>query len=159
VELADHYRPPGREARECKYWWFDAWDWLINRAMQVAGCPHIETRAGQVAIDPHIHTMFSHCSISRPDRIIRRAAAIGLGGVGIMDHNHEEGIVEAQRCADDLKRRKIIPEDFLIIPATEVNSAIGHVGGLFIHKELPGPASLEEIVLAYLRAASTEVLS
>ena len=63
-----------------------------------------------------------------------------------MDHNHEEGIVEAQRCADDLKRRKIIPEDFLIIPATEVNSAIGHVGGLFIHKELPGPASLEETV-------------
>lgn len=144
--MTEAYRPPSREERQCKHWWFDAWDWLVNRALSAAGSPVVRSRPGELAIDPHVHTMYSHCSISRSDQVILRAAALGFGGVGIMDHNHVEGIHEALRCADDLRRRGIIPEDFLVIPGVEVGSRQGHIGALFVQEELPGELSVEETV-------------
>ena len=101
---------------------------------------------GELAIDPHVHTLFSHCSISQPERIIRCAAAIGLDGVGIMDHNETRGSDDAIRCAEYLKSSGEIPEHFLIIPGTEVSSKIGHICALFVGEELPRDLSPEQTV-------------
>jgi predicted metal-dependent phosphoesterase TrpH len=135
--LAETYHTPDRSVRECKYWWFDTWDWLINRGIGLAGAPEIRVGAGEIAIDPHVHTLYSHCSISTPDRLIRWAARIGLGGIGIMDHNDLRGVDCAIRCADELKLKKTIPEEFIIIPGVEVSSSKGHIGALFVREDIP----------------------
>lgn len=144
-ELEQVYSPPGRKDRECKYWWFDEWDWVINCALSVSGRPRIETEQGEIAFDPHIHTLFSHCSISQPERVILEAVKLGLGAVGIMDHNNILGALDAMKCADYLKSKGEIPEDFLVIPGVEVNSSMGHVGALFVTENIP--ISLEPVDL------------
>ena len=103
----------------------------------MAGSPHIESEPGKLAIDFHVHTMFSHCSISQPMDIIMRAAAIGLDGVGIMDHNETRGADDAVACAEHLKSMGKIPDDFLVIPGTEVGSRDGHICALFVRQKLP----------------------
>lgn len=135
--MPEHYSRPARDSRECKYWWFDAWDWLVNSVLRTAGTPTIMAAPGEVAIDPHLHTLFSHCSISQPQRVILKAAKLGLGGIGIMDHHVVKGALDAMRCAEDLKRRGLLAEEFLVIPGVELNSNIGHVGALFVTEDLP----------------------
>ncbi len=118
----------------------------MNRAIRLAGCPGIEAGPGELAIDPHIHTLFSHCSISQPLGIILKAAEIGLGAVAIMDHNEAEGARDAIRCAQDLKARGLISEEFLVIAGTEINSSAGHIGALFVQQTLPEGLSPQECV-------------
>ena len=137
---------PGKGDRECKYWWFDGWDWLVNRALAASGRPRISTGPGEIALDPHIHTLFSHCSISQPHRLIREAVRLGLGAVAVMDHNDVRGALDAMRCAESLKAQGEIPEDFLVIPGVEVNSTVGHVGALFVTENLPMRLSPAELV-------------
>jgi predicted metal-dependent phosphoesterase TrpH len=94
----------------------------------------------------HVHTLFSHCSISQPIDIIRRAAAIGLDGVGIMDHNETRGADDAVACAAHLKSAGEIPGHFLVIPGTEVGSRDGHICALFVREKLPTGLNTEETV-------------
>jgi predicted metal-dependent phosphoesterase TrpH len=135
--VSEPYRPAPRQDRECRYWWFDGWDWLVNQALSACGQPRVPVRPGQLAVDPHIHTLYSHCSISQPERIIRRAAAVGMGAIGVMDHHRVKGALETVRCADELKRRGTLGEEFLVIPGVELNSSVGHVGALFVEEDLP----------------------
>jgi hypothetical protein len=147
--LAQSYKPPSKNSRACKYWWFDAWDWLVNAVLQTLGPPSVDVGSGEIAIDPHVHTFFSRCSISRPDRIILRAAALGLGGVGILDHSNPGGIGAAEKCADELKAGGLIPQDFVIIPGVEISTAAGHMGALFVRESIPGelsPAQTSRII-------------
>jgi len=143
--------------RECKYWWFDGWDFLVNSAIRTSGSPDIQVTHGEIALDPHVHTLFSHCSISQPERVIRRAVALGLGAVGIMDHNDIRGALDAMRCAEDLKRRGLIPEDFLVIPGTEINSTVGHIGALFVQENIPISLTPEEAVRAIHEAGGLAI--
>lgn len=113
------------------------------------GSTHISTRPGEVAFDPHIHTLFSHCSISQPERVLRRAAAIGLGAIAIMDHNDTRGAKDAIRCAEYLKSIGQIPADFVVVPGVEVNATVGHVGALFVDEKFPlglPPAELVDLI-------------
>lgn len=126
-----------RHDRECKHWWFDAWDRLANQVLALCGRPHIEVVPGRLAVDPHIHTLYSHCSISPPERVLMDAAELGLGAVGIMDHHHVRGALETVRCAEELKRRGLLADEFLVIPGVELNSSIGHIGALFVDEDLP----------------------
>lgn len=135
--MSEIYKRPERCDRECKYWWFDAWDNLVNGALGLAGTPKIKLEPGEIAIDTHIHTLFSHCSITQPDKLITWAAKIGLGAVCVMDHNHIGGSLNAQRCADNLKAKGIIPESFLVIPGSEINSNCGHIGAMFTNQDFP----------------------
>ena len=145
-KLMEVYVEPKRYHRECGHWWFDCWDWAVNTALSWACRPRIAVRPGEVAIDPHIHTLFSHCSISQPKKIILRAVRLGLGGVAIMDHSDIRGARDAAWCAADLKAAGAVPEDFLVIPGVEVNSASGHIGALFVDEILPDALSVEETV-------------
>lgn len=144
--MIEQYSPPGREQRECKYEWFDKWDWLINRALSFAGSPNIKLASGEITMDSHIHSMFSHCSITRPDQIILRAVKLGLDAVVILDHNEVRGALDTVRCAEYLKQKGIIPEDFLVVPGTEINSSAGHVGALFVEEKFPIGLSPDETV-------------
>ena len=137
-----------RAARACKYWWYDAWDWLVNGSQRLFGAPRIVTAPGEIAVDPHIHSMFSHCSIARPDRIILQAARLGLGGIAVLDHNDVSAIGELRACVEDLKRRRLIPEGFLIIPGVEISSAAGHIGALFVEEPVADGQGCEETVRA-----------
>ena len=145
-KLEEVYTQPTRSDRECKYEWFDTWDWLVNSTLSTMGSPRIVTGPGEIAIDPHIHTLFSHCSISQPETIIRRAVAIGLGAVAICDHNDIRGARDAMRCAEYLKSKGDIPEDFLVIPAVEMNTTLGHVGALFVDSDLTPRLAPEKLV-------------
>ena len=144
--MAEIYSTLDRASRGCKYWWFDAWDWLINQFLKSVGAPRIITKPGELAIDPHIHTLYSHCSISKPEQIIRRAVKLGMDAVVIMDHDDVSGACDAIRCAEHLKHKGIIPVDFFIIPGTEINSANGHIGAIFVRENLPSALSPAETV-------------
>lgn len=148
MNVMNKYSPPDRCARECKYAWFDAWDWIVNHAVSLVGSPKIELGPGEIAMDSHVHTLFSHCSISQPETLIRRAVKLGLGAICIMDHNDIRGALDAMQCADDLKRRGIIPESFILIPGTEINSTVGHIGALFVTEKLPMSLTPRETVRA-----------
>lgn len=112
------------------------------------GNPRIKLNPGEVAIDPHIHTLFSHCSISQPWRILKWAARLGLGGIAITDHNDIRGALDAMKCADDLKAKNEIPADFLIIPGVEINSTVGHISALFVTENLPAELTPADAVKA-----------
>ena len=146
LESIDVYACPDKGARRCRHWWFDAWDWAVNNSLRIAGVPRIRVEPGETAIDPHIHTLFSHCSISQPERILINAARLGLGGVAIMDHHDVKGALDTMRCADYLKIRGLIPEHFLVIPGVELNSTCGHIGALFVKENLPEQLTPEETV-------------
>ncbi|MHB9036176.1 MAG: PHP domain-containing protein [Armatimonadota bacterium] len=140
------YSPPEKAVRECKYGWFDAWDRLVNAALRSAGSPRVEVGPGEIAMDPHVHSLFSHCSISQPEAIIRRAVKLGLSAICVMDHNDIRGSLDAIECARDMKHRGLIPESFLVIPGVEINSSCGHIGVLFVQETFPKNMSPEETV-------------
>lgn len=146
--MTEIYKTPGRADRECEYWWFDAWDFLVNSAIRSAGSPDVKIASGEIALDPHIHTLFSHCSISQPEKVIRRAVALGLGAVAVTDHNDIRGALDAMKCAEYLKSKGLIPEDFVVIPGVEINSTVGHIGALFVEEDIPIPLTPEEAVKA-----------
>jgi len=146
--LPEQYQKPGRNSRECGYWWFDHWERLVNGALSLAGTPCIELERGEIAIDPHVHTLFSHCSVNQPEVIIRRAVKLGLGGICVMDHNDTRGVDDAEHCADYLKDSGAIPQDFLIIPGVEINSDRGHIGAMFMRKPVPIGLSPQDTVKA-----------
>lgn len=146
TEIAGEYIPPHRRDRECKYKWFDCWDALVNQALSLCGTPQVKVCVGEVACDPHIHTMFSHCSISTPERILRCAAQRGLGAVAILDHNDIRGCRHTRLCADHLKMIGELPQSFVVIPGVEVSSSRGHVGALFVTEALPTGISPERLI-------------
>ena len=144
--MSQVYRPPTKSDRECKHWWFDGWDWFVNQALKGFGLPKIVGTADEVALDLHIHTLFSHCSISQPERIIRHAAKLGLDGIAIMDHDDTRGAEDAVRCADYLRHKQAIPDDFIVIPGIEISSNQGHIGSLFLTELVSDALSPEETV-------------
>lgn len=148
---------PDAQTRKCEYWWFDAWDWVVNSALRGLGIPHIGADLGEVALDPHIHTLSSHCSISDPDRVIRWAVKIGLGAVAVMDHDDVSGSLSAMRRCDDLKAAGVIPEEFVVIPGSEVNSAGGHIGALFVQEDPPAGLTPLQTVTAIHEAGGLAV--
>lgn len=119
---------------------------MVNCALRCAGTPDIRVGPGEVALDLHVHSLFSHCSISQPEDVILRCVKLGLGGVCIMDHNDIRGSVDAAACAEDLRRRRLIPEEFIVIPGVEINSNSGHIGALFVDQAFPQGLSPEETV-------------
>lgn len=132
--------------RACPHWWFGGWDWLVNSTLKLAGSTNIRTRPGEIAFDPHVHTLYSHCSISTPAKLIKKAVRVGLGAIAVMDHDTIEGALDTMRCAEYLKSRGEIPEDFLVVPGVEVNTTHGHVGALFVQQDLAAGSTPAELI-------------
>ncbi|MDH7602517.1 MAG: PHP domain-containing protein [Armatimonadota bacterium] len=146
-----------QRAPHCSRWWFGTWDRLVNGALGICGEPKIVVPNGRLAVDFHLHTSFSHCSTSRPDDILLRASALGLTAIAVMDHHYVEGALETVRRAEELKRLRMLPESFLVVPGVELNSTIGHVGALFVTEDLPEKLRPEKIVRAIHEAGGLAV--
>ncbi len=121
-------------------------DVLVNGFLAHAGMERIVPPPGYIALDPHVHSLFSGCSLSSIERILIRAAEVGLSAIAIMDHNDLQSAAVAAACARDLKNRKLIPDEFLVIPGVEVKSDGGHIGALFVDQPIPKRVSVLETV-------------
>ncbi len=148
---------PSKPANRSGHWWFGGWDRLVNSLLRIAGEPKIEVPPGHFAIDFHVHTVYSHCSISRPEDILLGASARGLAAIAVMDHHHVEGALETVRCANELKHRGLLPESFLVIPGVELNSTVGHIGALFVTGDLPEKLTPAETVNAIHEAGGLAI--
>jgi predicted metal-dependent phosphoesterase TrpH len=62
-----------------------------------------------------------------PETLVRRAERIGLNGVAITDHNTMAAVDTARRAAS---------EDFLVIPAEEIDTVEGQLIGLFLNERI-----------------------
>ena len=111
---------------------------MVNTFAAHCGLKRIAPPPGCIAIDPHVHSLYSSCCISPIEDLIIRAAKMGLSAVAIMDHNDLRSVKHAVDCAEDLKRRRLIPEDFVLIPGTEVScGGAHHIGALFVNEPIP----------------------
>ena len=81
-----------------------------------------------VKIDMHVHTKYSGDSLIQPKDMIKWAIKKGLDGIAICDHN----TLKAYKYLKTL----IKDNDFIVIPAMEINTHIGEVIGLFIDNEI-----------------------
>lgn len=79
-------------------------------------------------LELHIHSCFSHDSLMSPRGILRSAAAKGIGGIAVTDHNTIQGGVAAQETRED--------RDPLVIVGSEVSTDAGDLIGLFLREEI-----------------------
>ena len=94
-------------------------------------------------IDLQTHTGFSpECGWLSPERLVRRARSVGLDGVAVTDHNTMDAVDRARRAA---------AEDFLVIPAEEIDTSEGQIIGLFLSEPI-SPWSSPGEVLDRIRA-------
>jgi predicted metal-dependent phosphoesterase TrpH len=94
-----------------------------------------------VRIDIHVHTSASYDSTADLRAVLARAAAVGLDGLVVTDHDRVESALRARRLA---------PEYGLVaIPGAEVSTADGHLLALGVDvAPEPGcslPATLAEV--------------
>lgn len=94
-----------------------------------------------VRIDLQTHTSHSSdCGWMAPETLVHRASVNGLDGVAVTDHNTMAGVEPAREAAS---------EDFLVIPAIEVDTHEGQIIGLFVTEPIDpwqSPATvIEEI--------------
>jgi predicted metal-dependent phosphoesterase TrpH len=122
-------------------------DALINGFISCCGPMRISAPEGCFAIDTHIHSRYSKCSVTSIERIIFRAVKIGLSGIAVMDHNDIRSAKDAVECADGLKQKNLIPENFVVIPGTEIASGVGqHIGAFFVDEIIPKNLGVSETV-------------
>jgi len=89
--------------------------------------------------DLHVHTTSSDGTLS-PDQVVREAARVGLGAVGIADHDTVGGIEAGLAAAKEV--------GIILVPAVEINTDFGsdeiHILGYFIDHRSPAlTANLE----------------
>lgn len=95
-------------------------------------------------LDLHNHTRHSSDSKVDPVILVKQAAALGLDGLAITDHNSMGGVRLAMEAAKEFP-------GFVVIPATEVSTAAGHVLAYGISSPIPrdlSPAETAERILA-----------
>jgi predicted metal-dependent phosphoesterase TrpH len=88
--------------------------------------------------DLHIHTHVSDGDQLR--RVLAAATYQKLDAIAITDHNNIEGSIEARR---EVHRRRL---KVAVVPGTEISSKDGHIGGLFLTKNIPKKLSAKETV-------------
>src|SRR3989304_35019 len=85
---------------------------------------------GGVILALHHHTRYSPDSKVDPIALVRLAQSIGLHGIAITDHNAVGGIRGAAGAAGSFP-------DFVVIPATEVSTARGHILASAVRTTIP----------------------
>lgn len=90
---------------------------------------------GRVFADLHCHTSASFDSLSRPESVVRAAAARGLTHLAITDHERIDGALAAREAA---------PAGLDVIVGLEVRTQHGDLIGLYLdHAVEPGLAAVE----------------
>ena len=92
----------------------------------------------QNVADLHMHTQWSDGDDL--DKVLDRALERGLDAIAITDHDVIAGAMEARRRVHERR----LP--LAVVPGTEVSSAEGHIGGLFVMKKIPEDLSAAETV-------------
>ncbi|MWG35803.1 CehA/McbA family metallohydrolase [Halomarina oriensis] len=91
-----------------------------------------------VTVDPHVHSAASYDGHDPVDLLLEQAAAVGLDGIVVTDHD----TIEASLRAADLA-----PEYGLVgIPGVEVSTAQGHLLAIGVEERPPPRRSLDETV-------------
>ncbi len=101
-------------------------------------------------LDLHNHTRYSPDSRVDPAALVHRARALGLEGIAITDHNSVAGVRAAIDAAADLP-------GFLVIPATEVSTAEGHVLAFGVSDPIPRDLAPSETVERIVAAGGVAV--
>ncbi|HET7228574.1 MAG TPA: PHP-associated domain-containing protein [Longimicrobium sp.] len=94
----------------------------------------MERDDGRVRVDLHAHTWYSPDSVMRPETLVERAAAMGIGRIAVTDHGEIEGALRAWE-ADPA--RVIVGEEIRARCGTELI-------GLFLRERIPYGLALEE---------------
>lgn len=81
--------------------------------------------ATTLEVDLHIHSLHSPDSMSRPDRIVRRARQLGLAAIAVTDHDSWEGCREAMRVSDGAP---------MVVAGAELKTAKGDLLALFVEE-------------------------
>ena len=87
--------------------------------------------------DLHIHTHHSGDNEQRLEEIFLMAKRLGLGAIGVTDHNTLKGGLEAKAAA---------PPDLLVIPAVEVTSEEGHILAYNVSEDVPRGRTAAETI-------------
>ncbi len=90
--------------------------------------------------DLHVHTNYSKDGLSTVEDILRAAAAKGLDGVAITDHNTTAGARYALEVAG-----KVAP-GLIVIPGEEISTKAGHLIVLGITQDIPQGMSVEDTI-------------
>jgi predicted metal-dependent phosphoesterase TrpH len=91
--------------------------------------------------DLHMHTSWSHDCAVDPADLVMYAETIGLGAIGVTDHNVLGGGLEAAQLTRG--------SDLLVIPGEEIKTdGQGEVIGLFLEREIPRGMSFGDTITA-----------
>ncbi|HEV8595357.1 MAG TPA: CehA/McbA family metallohydrolase [Thermoplasmata archaeon] len=100
-------------------------------------------------LDLHMHSRYSPDSKLDPIEMVKVAKARGLDGIAITDHNAVDGAKKARAYGDSA--------GVLVIVATEVSTADGHVLAYGVDQTLPRDRSARETVEDTLALAGVPV--
>ena len=88
----------------------------------------MDERPARSYADLHSHSSASFDSLSRPDRLVAKAARIGLTHLAITDHERIDGALRA---------RDLAPPGLIVIVGEEVRTSAGDLLGLFLERAVP----------------------
>ena len=106
-------------------------------------------------VDLHTHSTASDGTLS-PTELMRAAAAAGLAGIALTDHDTGNGLVEAAAEAGRLGMR--------FVPGVEISAAYPtpgtlHILGHFVDGESAGMKKMSEILLAARQARNPKIVA
>lgn len=87
--------------------------------------------------DLHIHTHHSGDNEQRLEEIFNTVKQLGLGAIGVTDHNTLRGGLEAKESA---------PPGLIVVPGVEVTSEEGHILAYNVSGEVPRGLSVAETI-------------
>jgi len=87
-------------------------------------------------LDMHVHSTYSGDSNGKPKDILKKAKAVGLDGLAIMDHNTLKGY----------RSIKDIDTPLILVPGIEVSTQEGHVMAIGIQEEVGKQTTIAEAI-------------
>ncbi|MDI6897223.1 PHP domain-containing protein [Methanocella conradii] len=102
--------------------------------------------------DLHVHTSYSQDGLSSVEEVLKAAAAAGLDGVAITDHDTTAGAIHALEIVD-----RVAP-GLLVIPGIEVSTRSGHLIVLGVTRDIPARMSVQETIKEAKRLGGTIVV-
>lgn len=91
-----------------------------------------------LSVELHAHSALSYDGRDPVERLLEQAAAVGLDGLAVTDHDEIDASLEAADLASEY--------GLVGIPGMEVTSAAGHVLALGITELVPAGLSFEETI-------------